>query len=179
SLNPVFETATSTNNVVQVKDSALGLPPALAPDLSDGRVPFYTSINPTIAPRFRIKGFFDGTSTPIPVYLPGEMQLIKAEVYARQNDSTQSKVFLNAVVTKSSDPFNVAANLPAITSVNSYANLLDQIYRNRCIELYMSGLKLEDMRRFNRPVSERKRSYLPYPFRERDNNPNTPVDPAF
>ena len=179
SLNPVFETATSTNNVVQVKDSALGLSPGLAPDLSDGRVPFYTSISPAIAPRFRIKGFFDGATTPIPVYLPGEMQLIKSEVYARQNDSTNSKVFLNLVVTKSTDPFGVAANLPAITSVVSYANLLNEIYRNRCIELYMSGLKLEDMRRFNRPVSERKRNYLPYPFRERDNNPNTPADPAF
>lgn len=179
SLNPVFETATSTNNVVQVKDSTLGLPPALAPEMGDGRVPFYTSINPTIAPRFRIKGFFDATSTPIPVYLPGEMQLIKAEVYARQNDSTQSKLFLNAVVTKSTDPYNVAANLPAINSVNSYANLLTEIYRNRCIELYMSGLKLEDMRRFDRPVGDRKRSFLPYPFIERDNNPNTPADPAF
>lgn len=179
SLNPVFETATSTNNVVQVKDSTLGLPTALAPNLSDGRVPFYAAINPTIAPRFRIKGFFDAATTAIPVYLPGEMQLIKAEVYARQNDSTNSKIFLNAVVTKTTDPFGVAANLPGIASVNSYANLLDQIYRNRCIELFMSGLKLEDMRRFGRPVSERKRSYLPYPFRERDNNPNTPADPAF
>lgn len=179
SLNPVFESATSTNNVVQVKDSTLGLPPALAPNLSDGRVPFYTTINPTIAPRFRIKGFFDGATTAIPVYLPGEMQLIKAEVYARQNDSTNSKIFLNAVVTKSTDPFGVAANQPAITSVGSYANLLTQIYRQRSIELYMSGLRLEDQRRFARPVSERKRSYLPYPFRERDNNPNTPADPAF
>ncbi len=179
SLNPVFEIATSTNNVVQVKDSALGLPAAIAPGLTDGRVPFYTSINPTIAPRFRIKGFFDAVPTAIPVYLPGEMQLIKAEVYARQNDSTNSKIFLNAVVTKTTDPFGVAANQPAITSFGSYANLLTEIYRQRSIELYMSGLRLEDMRRFNRPISERKRSYLPYPFRERDNNPNTPADPAF
>lgn len=179
SLNPVFETATSTNNVVQVKDSTLGLPAVIAPSLTDGRVPFYTSINPTIAPRFRIKGFFDAVPTSVPVYLPGEMQLIKAEVYARQNDSTNSKIFLNAVVTKSSDPFGVAANQPAIISVGSYANLLTQIYRNRSIELYMSGLRLEDQRRFARPVSERKRSFLPYPFRERDNNPNTPADPAF
>ncbi len=178
-LNPVFEVATSTNNVVQVKDSTLGLPPAIAPNLSDGRVPFYSSINPTILPRFRIKGFFNAVNTPIPVYLPGEMQLIKAEVYARQNDSTNSKIFLNAVVTKTTDPFGVAANQPAITSVGSYANLLTEIYRQRSIELYMSGLRLEDMRRFNRPLIERKRSYLPYPFRERDNNPNTPADPAF
>ena len=178
-LNPVFEIATSTNNVVQVKDSTLGLLVPLQPALNDGRVPFYTSINPTIAPRFRINGFGAGAATQIPVYLPGEMTLIKAEVYARQNDSTTSKTFLNAVLTKTTDPFGVNANQPAIINVGSYANLLDQIYRNRCIELYMSGMKLEDMRRFGRPTSERKRNLMPYPFRERDNNPNTPADPPF
>ena len=178
-LNPVFEIATSTNNVVQVKDSTLGLLVPLQPAASDGRVPFYTSINPTIAPRFRINGFGAGAATQIPVYLPGEMTLIKAEVYARQNDSTTSKNFLNTILTKTTDPFGVNANQPAITSVGSYANLLDQIYRNRCIELYMSGMKLEDMRRFGRPVAERKRNLMPYPFRERDNNPNTPADPPF
>jgi hypothetical protein len=178
-LNPVFEVATSTNNVVQVIDSTLGLLVPLQPALNDGRVPFYTSINPTIAPRFRINGFGAGAATQIPVYLPGEMTLIKAEVYARQNDSTTSKTFLNAVLTKTTDPFGVNANQPAIINVGSYANLLDQIYRNRCIELYMSGMKLEDMRRFGRPTSERKRNLMPYPFRERDNNPNTPADPPF
>ena len=178
-LNPVFEIATSTNNVVQVKDSTLGLLAPLQPSISDGRVPFYTSINPTIAPRFRINGFGAGAATQIPVYLPGEMTLIKAEVYARQNDSTTSKIFLNTILTKTTDPFGVNANQPAMTSVGSYANLLDQIYRNRCIELYMSGMKLEDMRRFGRSVAERKRNLMPYPFRERDNNPNTPPDPPF
>lgn len=178
-LNPVFEIATSTNNVVQVKDSTLGLLAPLQPAMSDGRVPFYTVINPTILPRFRINGFGSGAATAIPVYLPGEMTLIKAEVYARQNDSTNSKTFLNAVLTKNNDPFGVNANQPALTSVGSYANLLDQIYKNRCIELYMSGLKLEDMRRFGRPNTERKRNLMPYPFRERDNNPNTPADPPF
>jgi hypothetical protein len=43
----------------------------------------------------------------------------------------------------------------------------------------MSGLKLEDMRRFNRPLTERKRNFFPYPFQERDNNTSTPADPAF
>jgi hypothetical protein len=57
--------------------------------------------------------------------------------------------------------------------------LLTQIYRNRCIELYLSGLKLEDMRRFARPLTERKRNFFPYPFRERDGNTNTPPDPSF
>ncbi len=181
SLNPIFEVATSTNNVVQPKDSTLGLVPALAPSLTDGRVLFYTSINPTVAPRYRINGFGNGVATAIPVYLPGEITLIKAECYARSNDSTNSKTFLNAVITKTAaaDPFGVGANQPAINSFGSYAALLDEIYKQRCIELFMSGQKLEDMRRFARPTTERKRNLMPYPLRERDNNPNTPADPPF
>ncbi|MFN8307111.1 MAG: RagB/SusD family nutrient uptake outer membrane protein [Ferruginibacter sp.] len=181
SLNPVFEVATSTNNVVQPKDSTLGLVPALAPSLSDARVPFYTSINTSIAPRFRINGFFNAAAAAIPVYLPGEITLIKAECYARNNDSTSAKPLLNSVITKTAaaDPFGVGGNQPAIASFGSYAALLNEIYRQRCIELFMSGQKLEDMRRFGRPVSEMKRNLMPYPLRERDNNPNTPPDPPF
>ena len=64
--------------------------------------------------------------------------------------------------------------------INTFkTEILDEIYKNRCIELYMSGLKLEDMRRFGRPLTERKRNFFPYPFRERDGNPNTPSDPSF
>jgi starch-binding outer membrane protein, SusD/RagB family len=178
SLNPLFEVATSTNNVVQPKDSAFGLAPNLAPASNDARVPFYTSINATILPRFRINGFGNAAATAFPVYLPGEINLIKAEVYTRQNDTTNGKLWLNAVITKTADPFNVFANQPAIAA-GSQATLLEQIYRHRCIELYMSGQKLEDMRRFNRPNEERRRNLMPYPLRERDNNSNTPADPTF
>jgi hypothetical protein len=85
------------------------------------------------------------------------------------------------VITKTaaSDPFGVGANLPAINSFGSYAALLDEIYKQRCIEMFMSGQKLEDMRRFGRANAEMKRKLMPYPLRERDNNPNTPADPAF
>lgn len=180
SLNPIFETATSTNNVVQVKDSTLGLLVPLQPSLTDGRVPFYTSINPTIAPRFRINGFFNAAGIAIPVYLPGEITLIKAECYARQAapDLATGTTELNKVVQKTTDPFGVNANQPAATPA-TIAELLEQIYRHRCIELFMSGQKLEDMRRFGRPNAEKKRNLMPYPLRERDNNPNTPPDPVF
>jgi hypothetical protein len=180
SLNPLFEVATSTNNVVQPKDSTLGLPVSLAPSLTDGRVPFYTSINSTIAPRFRINGFGAAATTAIPVYLPGEMILTKAEAYARAAtpDLVNGILELNKVVTKNNDIFGVNANQPAVAPATAAA-LLEEIYRQRSIELFMSGLKLEDMRRFNRPNSERKRNLMPYPLRERDNNPNTPADPAF
>lgn len=180
-LNPVYESATSTNNVYQPVDSTLGLPPAIAPDLADQRVSFYTAINATVAPRYRINGFYNGATTPIPIYLPGEVTLIKAEAYARQNQLPQALAELNKVVTKvpSADPFGVGANLPAIAGPLSQDELLTEIYRNRSIELYMSGLKLEDMRRFGRPLEERKRNFFPYPFQERDNNKNTPDDPDF
>jgi hypothetical protein len=179
--NPIFETATATNNVYQPVDSTMGLPAAIAPNLADKRVPFYITINPTIAPRYRINGFASGGLTEWPLFLPGEMLLIRAECLARQTspDLAGAQNLLNQVLTKTTDAYGVGADLPALTTQLNQADLLTQIYRNRCIELFMSGLKLEDMRRFNRPNSERGRNLMPYPFRERDNNPNTPPDPSF
>ena len=177
SLNPVFEIATSTNNVVQPTGASLGLIPAFVPAASDGRLPFYT----TGVPLYRLNNFYNAAATAIPVYLPGEITLTIAECYARGNDSTTSKTFLNAVITKTAaaDAFGVAANQPAMNSFGSYAALLDEIYRQRCIEMFLSGNKLEDMRRFGRPNAERKRNLMPYPTRERDNNINTPPNPPF
>ena len=179
-LNPIFETATSTNNVTAAVDNTtLGLPAGLQPDPNDQRLPFYT----TTAYASKILGFGAGATTPWPVYLPGEMTLIRAEAYARQStpDLVNALIELNNIVTKSpaSDPYGVGANLPPLVGPLTVDQILDEIYKQRCIELYMSGLKLEDMRRFGRPNTERTRNLLPYPFQERDNNPNTPPDPSF
>lgn len=180
STNPIYTIATATNNVFQAFDATLGLPIDLLPSTNDGRIPFYTTINTAVAPRIRLNGFFNSTTTSIPVYLPGEITLIKAEAYARTNNLTSALTELNKVITKTaaSDPFKVGAGLAASTA-STASTILDEIYRNRCIELYMSGLKLEDMRRFDRALSERKRNFFPYPFKERDGNPNTPADPSF
>jgi hypothetical protein len=180
--NPIWETATSTNNVYQVIDSTMGLPAGLRPDENDKRVDFYMiDTFRTTTPRFRIKGFFLTNTSPIPVYTTGELLLIKAEAYARKNDLVNGLIELNKVVTKTpaQDSLGLGADLPPIAGPLSQEALLAAIYKHRCIELYMSGLKLEDMRRFNRPLTERKRNFYPYPFAERDNNPNTPADPAF
>jgi starch-binding outer membrane protein, SusD/RagB family len=179
-LNPIYETHTSTNNVAgAIDNTTLGLPTGVQPDAADKRVPFYT----TSAYASKINGFapLANTINPWPVYLPGEMILTKAEAYARQNDLTNALIELNKVVTKTaaSDIYGVGAELPALVGPYTQAQLLDLIYKYRSIELYMSGLKLEDMRRFGRPNSERTRNFLPYPFLERDNNPNTPPDPSF
>jgi hypothetical protein len=178
-LNPLYETATSTNNVTAVSDvTTLGMPAGLQPDPNDQRLPFYT----TTSYASKMKGFAAGTTTPWPVYLPGEMTLIKAEAYARQStpDLVNALAELNKVVTKqpSADPFGVGAALPPLVGLTQ-AQILDQIYLNRCVELFMAGFKLEDSRRFNRPNSEKTRNFMPYPFLERDNNSNTPADPPF
>lgn len=177
-LNPIFAVATSTNNVFQPTDSTMGLPVGLQPDLNDQRIPFYIAI--AANPRFRINGFGNTTTTAFPVYLPGEIMLIKAECYAQQNDLVNGLEQLNNVVTKTpaEDPFGVGAGLPP-TTVTSQSDLLTQIYQQRCIEMYMSGLRLEDARRFNRPTSELRRNFFPYPFVERNGNTNTPNDPPF
>src|SRR5437762_1788909 len=141
-LNPIFETATSTNNVTAVSNvNTLGLPAGLQPDPSDQRLPFYT----TTAYASKIKGFAAASTTPWPVYLPGEMTLTKAEAYARQNDLVNATIELNKVVTKqpAADPYGVGAGLAPVAGLTQ-AQLLDEIYKQRCIELFMSGLKLED-----------------------------------
>ena len=178
--NPIYDIATSTNNVFQPSNINLGQTGSFVPDAADLRVSFYTQPI-TKAPFLGIKGFGAALTQSIPVFLPGEITLIKAEAYARQPDLTNALIELNKVVTKTpaSDHFGVGAALPPLTGTYTQAQLLDLIYKHRCIELYMSGLKIEDMRRFGRPNSERKRNFFPYPFTERDNNPNTPADPTF
>ena len=180
--NPIFSQVTSTNNIWQPIDDSLGLPEGLQPDADDQRIPFYLDINEEIAPRFRVGGFGDALDRAWPVYLPGEMTLIKAEAYARKAspDYVNALLELNKVVTKTpaEDAFGVGAGLSPLESL-SPEGLLAAIYKHKSIELFMSGLRLEDSRRMGRPQEERKRNFVNYPFAERDQNPNTPEDPAF
>jgi len=182
SLNPIFETITSTNNVAAPLDSTMGLFGTMKPDLLDKRFPFYISTNAS-APILRVAGFGAASTTAFPIYLPGEITLIKAEAYARMAtpDLTNALAELNKVVTKkpANDPFGVGADLPPIVGPLTQQQILDLIYKHRSIELYNSGLRLEDTRRFARPNTEKKRNFLPYTFKERDNNSNTPPDPTF
>ena len=116
------------------------------------------------------------------------MLLIKAEAYAMSNDLPNAVTNLNLVREKTNDIFGVNAALGAWAGdVNSQSEILDEIFKNRSIELFMSGMRFEDSRRIhpglNIPTSgdyfiERNRNYYPYPFDERENNPNIPADPS-
>jgi hypothetical protein len=178
--NPIFNTS---NNVLQPRNTTLGLPASLAPAETDGRLGVYLST--PAAGTLSYGTFFNTATSAIPVYLPGEMILIKAEVYARNNQLPQAIEELNKVLTKTAaqDAWGVGADLPAYVGPETQEAILEEIYRQRSIELFMSGSRFADTRRFNRPGpgtpnAERNRNFYPYPFAERDNNPNTPADPA-
>jgi starch-binding outer membrane protein, SusD/RagB family len=180
--NPIFDVHYSSANVCEPTDSLLGLKGAFIPTAADGRSLFYLKALKFTAAN-EGKGFFTANDAKIPLYLPGEMMLIKAEALARQDKVGDAIIELNKVLTKSNDIYGVNAKLPEYSGPVTKDDVLNEIYRNRCIELYNSGLKLEDSRRFGRPNpndagADRKRNFFPYPNSERDNNPNTPADPA-
>ena len=172
-----------SQNVTQARDLNFGLPAGLLPNANDQRVSFYAhEPDPS---DFQLIGFWADNLDEIPVYLPGEMLLIKAEAYARNNDLVNAVAQLDIVLTKTaaSDAYGLGANLPAYTGTQTQDAILDEIYRNRRIELYLTGLSLEDTRRFGRPGAtdvnaERNRDFYPYPNAERDNNTSTPANPS-
>ena len=177
--NPVYRSGFVSNNVV-AGVANFGLTGTLAPEAADARIAFYLG-GATLS---KATGFFKSDLDVIPVYLPSEMTLIKAEVLARQNKIAEAIVELNKIRTKATDPLNVTAKLAAYSGAETQVAVLEEIYKQRCIELYLSGLKLEDSRRFGRPGPndanfERNRNFFPYPNVERDNNQaNTPADPT-
>jgi hypothetical protein len=179
--NPLGE-LNFTQNVYGAIDSTLGLKNGLAPvpAATDPRIGFYISRVGGIYP---MKGFAAITTTFYPVYLPGEMSLIVAENLARQSSFVPSKTALDIVRTKTTDIYGIGANQAAYSGPLTTADLLLDIYKQRRIELFMSGMELEDARRFARPApnaanEERNRTFYPYPLTERDNNTSTPADPA-
>ena len=132
-------------------------------------------------------GFFRSNTTEIPVYLPGEIRLIKAECLA-QTDPGAAITELNGVIKKKAteDPWGIGADIAAgYTGLATKDAVLTEIYRQRCIELFNLGLRLDDSRRLGRPgpdqaagVRERTRNFYPYPQSERDNNTQIPADPT-
>jgi pectin methylesterase-like acyl-CoA thioesterase len=129
--------------------------------------------------------FYTANNAPIPVYLPGEMLLIRAEANARQNNLPFALLALNQVLTKTpaQDIYGLGAALPAYAGPVTQDAVLLEILRNRNIELAFQGFRLADSRRFGRPGAgaagaERNRNFYPYPRTERENNSATPADPA-
>lgn len=171
--------------VYGASDSTLGLRNGLAPvpASTDPRIGFYIS---KVGANYPFKGFCQTQPSSFPIYLPGEMSLIVAENLARQGSFGPAKTALDAVRTKTVDIYGVVANQIAYAGPLTTVDLLNDIYKQRRIELFMCGQELEDSRRFGRnapglianPIDERNRTFYPYPLTERSNNTNTPPDPT-
>ena len=191
--NPVWNR--TVNSADLNPQSNFGLLGVFIPEAGDGRTIFYLGASSGTAnadaggqPLSEMLGFFASSTSPIPIYLHGEMMLNKAEAYARQNQLVDAVTQLNLVRQKSNDPIGVNANLPAWSgNTTSQSDILEEIYKNRCIEMFLTGMRFEDSRRFHpnfavpaaaNTTNERNRNFYPYPNIERENNPNTPADPA-
>jgi hypothetical protein len=110
----------------------------------------------------------------IPAYLPDEMRLIQAEVYARQNNLAQALILLNQVRTQCSSPLaEPVACLTPLTAaaVPTQQAMLDAILRERQYELFITGLSWSDLRRFGKPV---KYQYMLVSVAECTRNANAP-----
>jgi starch-binding outer membrane protein, SusD/RagB family len=121
---------------------------------------------------------------PLPVYMPDEALLIKAEALANQNQLPEAQAALDSVRTDCTggrgldDP---KACLPALTGQLTQAQLLAEIYAQRRYELFATGSRWEDSRRRNAirgptaapsvPV-DGQRCWIPYSIGDRNANPN-------
>ncbi|MBI2404366.1 MAG: RagB/SusD family nutrient uptake outer membrane protein [Gemmatimonadetes bacterium] len=111
-----------------------------------------------------------------PIYLPDEILLIQAEVYARQGDSTQALTLVNQVRTPCASTLNEpVACLAALTAaaVPTPQAMLDAILREREYELYLQGVHWSDLRRFGKRV---KYNFMMISSAECGNNPNAPAE---
>ncbi|MGY5845988.1 hypothetical protein ACW6QP_01095 [Salegentibacter sp. HM20] len=191
-LNPIWSRVYLNNTPNFKPRDNFGLPQEFDFSEEDGRFDFYLipleETNQNGLPIEDLAGFFDENTEPIPLYIPDEMNLIIAEANLRKSDPDIATAInaLDRVRTDTNDPLGINANLAPYTGSNEISDLFREIYKNRRAELFLTGLSLEDSRRFNRPEpslsagnydEERNRNFYPYPERERNSNPNTPADP--
>jgi hypothetical protein len=186
SRNPIYLIAIQTVYYKPVRSFRLSA------EAGDGRVAYWvTASTATSFLGTAVDDFaqFKTDNAKYYVYLPGEISLIKAEAYARQNDLANALTQVNSVRTKTTDAAGIGAALTAKTSaqLSTQQAMLDEIYIQRLYELFMLGTRLGDTRRFNKQPADlaipkaqwsRTRNWFPYPDTERLSNPNTPADPS-
>jgi hypothetical protein len=197
-VNPIWNRVNPSASDLRPQTN-FGLVGAFMPEVADERIAFYLGADAGFAngdaggqALSEMLGFFTTSTSSIPVYLYGEMLLNKAEAYARTPDLPNAVTQLDLVRTKTTDPYGVNANLVDWVTFggdpNDQAAILEEIYKNRGIEMFLTGMRFEDSRRFhpgllsvpNAPntTNERNRNYYPYPTIETDNNNSAPAEPA-
>lgn len=191
-LNPIWERVFLNDSPNFKPRDNFGLPSEFVFEETDGRLAFYLVTldenNQNGLPIEDLAGFFNVNVGSIPLYIPDEMNLIVAEAQVRKSstDLVAAETALNEVLTDTDDPLEINASASPYAGELSATGLLNAIYQNRRAELFLTGLSLEDSRRFERPepsgsamqfAEERNRNFYPYPDTERNSNPNTPENP--
>jgi hypothetical protein len=181
--NPIYAIATQLAYYKPVRAFRLNA------EAGDGRVAFWVTAgtaNSFLGTAVDEFNQYKTDASKYYVYLPGEISLIKAEAYARQNDLANALTEINKVRTKTTDAAGIGAGLTARTAgqLATQQATLDEIYNQRLYELFVSGTRLGDTRRFGKPGAEtgaatrsRNRNWFPYPDTEVLANPNTPAQP--
>jgi starch-binding outer membrane protein, SusD/RagB family len=117
---------------------------------------------------------------PFPVYLPGEMLLIRAEAHARLGNLEEARRLINEVRTQCESPVNEpTACLDPLgeEELSTVEDILAQIAYERRYELFQQGLRWEDLRRLGEFVDRQpKAAFLPIPQSECLLNPNVPAE---
>ena len=175
--NPIYNYSVVAGYVAPLKSWAREAEP------NDRRVPFWvdtltappTGNPPTLAlANFALYGT---KNAPFPVYVPGEMLLIRAEALARKGapaDLTAAIALINQLRARASTANTPGAGLgPIPATVDTQAEVLAQIAYERRYELFSQGLRWEDLRRLGGFVGRApKVAFLPMPQAECNSNPN-------
>ena len=145
----------------------------------DQRVAMWTdtmNIDDTVDPLLSAPVAYMDRFDPYPLYRPDEIRLIRAEVHARNNDLPEAIAEINAVRTQCDagreDPAPCLEEL-TLADLPTQEDVLAQIAYERRYELFLTGLRWEDVRRLGQYTGdEAKVDWLPFPQRECDVNPS-------
>jgi len=132
--------------------------------------------NPAI-PLRNLRRFQDRNET-YPIYLPDEMRLIRAEALTRLGQYAAAAALVNQVRTQSTSTLDEpVAALPALpaSALDTEAELLTEIVKQRRYELYEQGLRWEDLRRLAAYAGGKTPTmqFLPTPLSECLYNPDS------
>jgi hypothetical protein len=157
----------------------------LAAVAGDGRVAYHVAaatLTGRIGTALDNYAHYGVAASTMPTYFPDEPLLIKAEALANLGQLAASQAVLDSVRTDCPGlvPDDPNACLPPLAGQLSKDQLIAEIYYNRRMELFATGLRWEDTRRLGLvgAGSAGKRCWLPYTIGERNANPaNVPADP--
>lgn len=122
---------------------------------------------------------YQTSAEPMPVFLPDEMRLIKAEALVRQGAANYPEALDLINEVRTAEPSGLDEPVAGFTTplvLSTEADLLEQIAYERRYELYMQGMRWEDMRRFGAAITGETPTidFLPIPQQECDANPSDP-----